>query len=164
MARVSSLGEVAAVRHVVVRFDAAGVPFGEPRLPDPMVVACEEATPPGSGRWLDARTWAQDFRRALPPGSRCSVRRRGDWQPSGGAMAALPLTGSALLKAGELQFAGYEVCSFVPPQAVETQPACRVPTCCSTRWCVDFRTFRAAPQPGPDKPIPRVPSPRGYEA
>ena len=122
MARVSSLGEVAAVRHVVVRFDAAGVPFGEPRLPDPMVVACEEATPPCSGRWFDARTWAQDFRRPLPPGSRCSVRRRGDWQPLGGAMAALPLTGSALLKAGELKFAGYEVCSFVPPQAVEAQP------------------------------------------
>lgn len=41
---------------------------------------------------------------------------------SSGAMAPLPLTGSALLKAGELQFAGYEVCSFVPPQAVEAQP------------------------------------------
>ena len=73
---------------MVVRFDAAVVPFGDPRLPEPMVVACEGATPPGSGRWLDARTWAHDFARPLPPASRCSVQPRGDWQPLGGAPAS----------------------------------------------------------------------------
>ena len=86
VASVSPQGEVVAVRRVVVRFDAAVVPFGDPRLPDPMVVASEGATPPGSGRWIDARSWAQELRQALPPGSRCSVRPRGDWQPLGGAL------------------------------------------------------------------------------
>ena len=66
VASVSPQGEVVAVRRVVVRFDAAVVPFGDPRLPDPMVVASEGATPPGSGRWIDARSWAQELRQALP--------------------------------------------------------------------------------------------------
>ena len=41
---------------------------------------------------------------------------------SGGAMAQLPLTGSALPKARELQFAVYDAFSFAPPQADEAQP------------------------------------------
>lgn len=76
VASVSPQGEVAAVRQVGVRFDAAVVPFGGPRLPDPMAVACEGNTPPGSGRWIDARSWAFDFRQPLPPGSRCTVQPR----------------------------------------------------------------------------------------
>ena len=74
------------MRQVVVRFDAAVVPFGELRLPDPMAVACEGNTPPGSGRWIDTRSWAFDFRQPLPPASNCTVQPRAGSQPLGGAL------------------------------------------------------------------------------
>ncbi len=43
IAGVSPQGEVAAVRQVVVRFDQAVVPAGDPRRPDPVTVSCEGA-------------------------------------------------------------------------------------------------------------------------
>ena len=56
VASVSPSGEVAEVRQVVVRFDAAVVPAGDPRRPAPVTLSCNGATPPGDGRWTDDRT------------------------------------------------------------------------------------------------------------
>lgn len=86
VASVSPQGEVAQVRQIVVRFDAAVLPFGDLRRPDPMLLACQGATPAGNGRWADDRTWLYDFREALPPGSRCTLKARPDWAPSTGAL------------------------------------------------------------------------------
>lgn len=86
IAAVSPQGEVAAVRQVVVRFDQAVVPAGDPRRPDPMTVSCEGTAVTGSGRWLDERRWAWDFADALPPGVRCTVAARAGWQPIDGSL------------------------------------------------------------------------------
>ena len=86
VASVSPQGEVAQVRQVVLRFDGPVVNFGDPRLADPMTVACVGTTPAGSGRWGDSRTWLYDFREALPPGTRCTLKARPGWQPSQGAL------------------------------------------------------------------------------
>jgi hypothetical protein len=87
IASVSPQGEVAQVRQLSVRFSEAVVPFGDPRLPDPMSLSCQAAVPAGSGRWANDRVWLYDFREALPPGARCSLKARADWKPitSGGA-------------------------------------------------------------------------------
>ncbi|MBK9364018.1 MAG: alpha-2-macroglobulin [Rubrivivax sp.] len=87
IAGVSPQGEVAAVRQVVVRFDQAVVPAGDPRRPDPVTVSCEGAPVTGSGRWLDDRRWAWDFAAALPPGVRCTVALRAGWQPIEGSLS-----------------------------------------------------------------------------
>ncbi len=86
VASVSPQGEVAQVRQVVVRFDAAVVPFGDLRQPDPAKVDCQGAVVPGSGRWSNDRTWLYDLREALPPGVRCSVALREGWAPSQGTL------------------------------------------------------------------------------
>lgn len=86
IASVSPQGEVAQVRQVVVRFDEAVVPFGDLRLADPLSVACQGAAPAGSGRWANDRTWLYDFRAPLPPGTRCTLQPRADWNPSQGAL------------------------------------------------------------------------------
>ena len=88
VASVSPQGEVALVRQVVVRFDQAVVPLGDPRQPDPMTVTCQGAAATGSGRWADGRNWLYDFREPLPPGTRCTVKLRADWRPSVAAAAA----------------------------------------------------------------------------
>ena len=90
IASVSPQGEVAQVRQVTVKFSEAVVPFGDLRLPDPMSVSCQGAVPAGSGRWANDRVWLYDFREALPPGTRCTLKPRPDWKPSAGA-----LTGAA---------------------------------------------------------------------
>ena len=51
VASVSPTGEVATVRQVVVRFDEAVVPAGDPRLPAPFTLRCNGATAPGEGPW-----------------------------------------------------------------------------------------------------------------
>ena len=87
---VSPQGEVAQVRQVAVRFSDAVVAFGDPRLPDPVNLSCTGAPPAGSGRWVDDRRWVYDFREAVPPGTRCTVKLRAGWAPQA---AAGPLTG-----------------------------------------------------------------------
>jgi len=75
---MSRLGEVAPA------FSAAVVPFGEPRLADPVTLTCVGAPPDltaRSGRWTSDRDWVYDFDQALPPGVRCSVQLRADWKP-----------------------------------------------------------------------------------
>lgn len=87
---VSPQGEVAQVRQLTVRFSDAVIALGDPRLPDPVTVACTGAVPPGGGRWADEKSWVYDFREALPPGTRCTVKARPGWAP---LPAAAPLTG-----------------------------------------------------------------------
>ena len=81
IAGVSPQGEVAQVRQLSVRFSEAVVPFGDPRLPDPMSLSCQAAVPAGSGRWANDRVWLYDFREALPPGTRCTLKARAGWKP-----------------------------------------------------------------------------------
>jgi len=97
IASVSPQGEVAQVRQVTVKFSEAVVPFGDLRLPDPMTLSCEGAAPAGSGRWANDRVWLYDFRDALPPGTRCTLKARPDWKPVAGGDSSKPagaLTGT----------------------------------------------------------------------
>ncbi|MGA0613095.1 alpha-2-macroglobulin family protein [Caldimonas sp. KR1-144] len=87
IAGVTPQGEVAQVRQVVVSFSEGVVPLGDLRLPDPAIVSCQGPAPAGSGRWLDDRRWAWDFRAALPPGVRCTVKARADWKPMSGVLS-----------------------------------------------------------------------------
>lgn len=64
----SPQGTVKSVRQVTARFSAPMVALGEPRLPPPFDLDCEQ---PGTGRWADPRTWVLDFDRDLPAGIRC---------------------------------------------------------------------------------------------
>ncbi len=106
--QVSSLspqGEVAQARQVVLRFDQAVVPLGDLRQPDPATVTCQSATVPGTGRWADGRSWMYDFREALPPGIRCTVKLRADWKPQVAAQAASATAGgTTVLGRTEFQF------------------------------------------------------------
>jgi len=78
---VSPQGEVAQVRQITVKFSEAVVPFGDLRLPDPMTLSCQGAVPAGTGRWANDRVWLYDFREAVPPGTRCTLKARADWKP-----------------------------------------------------------------------------------
>ena len=84
---VTPRGEVAQVRQVTLRFSDAVVRLGDPRLPDPARVACEGTSVAGSGRWSTDRVWLYDFEAPLPPGVRCSVTVRPEWQPLNGALS-----------------------------------------------------------------------------
>ncbi|CAN5279426.1 MG2 domain-containing protein [soil metagenome] len=87
---VSPQGEVAQARQITVKFSEAVVPFGDLRLQDPASVSCQGAAPEGSGRWANDRVWLYDFREALPPGTRCTVKAKTDWKPTAaGASGAL---------------------------------------------------------------------------
>ena len=79
---VTPQGEVAQVRQVTVKFSEAVVPFGDPRLADPVAISCQGAVPAGSGRWANDRVWLYDFREALGPGVRCEASVRSDWKPA----------------------------------------------------------------------------------
>ena len=96
IAAVSPQGEVAQVRQISVKFSEAVVPFGDLRLPDPMSLACQGAVPSGSGRWASDRVWLYDFREALPPGTRCTLRARAEWKPTTAGDSSRPaaLTGT----------------------------------------------------------------------
>ena len=83
---VSPQGEVAQVRQITVKFSEAVVPFGEMRLPDPLSLSCQGAVPAGAGRWANERVWLYDFREALPPGVRCTLKARADWKPLNNAL------------------------------------------------------------------------------
>lgn len=83
---VSPQGEVAQARQVTVKFSEAVVAFGEPRLADPLALSCQGAAPPGAGRWASDRVWFYDFREPLPPGTRCTLRKRPEWRPLDGTL------------------------------------------------------------------------------
>ncbi len=71
---VSPQGEVSQVRQVVVTFDEAAVPFGDPKAAAPFGVGCSDAlAAKGQGRWLNERRWVFDFADDLPPGVRCAL-------------------------------------------------------------------------------------------
>jgi len=93
--QVSSLtpqGEVARVRQVVAKFDAAAVRFGDARAAAPLGVSCSDAQAArGSGRWVNEKQWVFDFENDLPPGLRCTVTRAPDFSTPDGQ----PLTGTA---------------------------------------------------------------------
>ena len=76
---MSPQGEVAHIEQVALAFSAAVVPFGEPRLADPVTLTCVGAPPALTAR--SDRDWVYDFDQALPPGVRCSVQLRADWKP-----------------------------------------------------------------------------------
>ena len=93
---VSPQGEVAQVRQVSVKFSEAVVPFGDLRQPDPMTVACQGVVPAGTGRWANDRVWLYDFREALGPGVRCTLKVRAEWKPiSTSSGAAKPAAGES---------------------------------------------------------------------
>ena len=71
---VSPQGEVAKVRQITLKFSEAVLPFGDLRLPDPLSLSCQGAVPAGSGRWASDSVWLYDFRDALPPGTRCTLK------------------------------------------------------------------------------------------
>jgi hypothetical protein len=70
----SPQGEVARVRQMVAKFDAAAVNFGDPKAPAPLALSCRDAhATQGTGRWTSEREWVFDFDNDLPPGVRCTV-------------------------------------------------------------------------------------------
>jgi len=87
---VTPQGEVARVRQVVARLDAAAVAFGDPKAAAPVALRCSDAqASAGSGRWTSDRQWVFDFERDLPPGVQCTVTTRpGFTSPQGDALAA----------------------------------------------------------------------------
>ncbi|MCC6765936.1 MAG: alpha-2-macroglobulin [Deltaproteobacteria bacterium] len=63
-------GSVKQVRQATARFPRPMVALGDPRAPlAPFAVACPA---PGTGRWIDSRTWSYDFAADLLAGLRCS--------------------------------------------------------------------------------------------
>lgn len=75
VAQIVPSGEVAAVRQLQVRFDAAVLPVGDPRGPAPYTLACNGSAPAGDGRWLNGQQWVFDLRAPLPAGQRCTLTR-----------------------------------------------------------------------------------------
>jgi len=81
--RFAPQGEVKQVRQATAVFSAPMVPFGDLRdVAAPFAVACAV---PGTARWVDARTWAYDFERDLPAGTRCTFALRADLKSRAGA-------------------------------------------------------------------------------
>ena len=82
----SPQGEVARVRQVVVKFDAAAVNFGDPKAPAPLTLSCSDAqATEGQGRWTGEREWVFDFRADLPPGVRCTAAVKPGFKSASGA-------------------------------------------------------------------------------
>lgn len=82
----SPQGEVARVRQVVAKFDAAAVNFGDPKAPAPFTLSCSDANATkGTGRWTGEREWVFDFERDLPPGVRCTAAAKPGFKSASGA-------------------------------------------------------------------------------
>ncbi|MBT9513908.1 MAG: alpha-2-macroglobulin [Acidovorax sp.] len=82
----SPQGEVARVRQVVAKFDAAAVNFGDPKAPAPLSLSCSDANATkGTGRWTGEREWVFDFERDLPPGVRCTATVKTGFKSAAGA-------------------------------------------------------------------------------
>ena len=85
----SPQGEVARVRQVVAKFDAAAVSFGDPKAPAPLTLSCSDAAATkGTGRWTSEREWVFDFERDLPPGVRCTATVKPGFKSAAGAELA----------------------------------------------------------------------------
>jgi alpha-2-macroglobulin len=82
-------GEVAQVRQVVLKFDAAAVAFGDPKAAAPAALSCSDAqASQGNGRWTGEREWVFEFANDLPPGVNCTVQlRTGFKSPQGSELA-----------------------------------------------------------------------------
>ncbi len=119
---VAPQGEVAQVRQVTVKFSAAVVPFGDPRLADPFAVVCDGKTPAGAGRWASDRVWLYDFRDPLPPGTRCTAKLRAAWKPAAAASAA-SASATALTGTSEFSFStgGPAIVSMQPGEGGEIE-------------------------------------------
>ncbi len=117
---VTPQGEVEQVRQVTVKFSEAVVAFGDPRLADPLAVACEGSAPAGSGRWANDRVWLYEFREPLGPGTICTATVRSDWKPAPkpGATGAGASAASAPAVTGVTRFAF----STGGPAVVAVQP------------------------------------------
>jgi len=71
----SPQGEVAQVSEVVVKFDQAAVPYGDPKAPPPLQLTCTGGlATQGYGNWTSEREWVWRFGRFLPPGVRCTAQ------------------------------------------------------------------------------------------
>lgn len=82
----SPQGEVARVRQVVAKFDAAAVNFGDPKAPAPLALSCSDASATkGTGRWTGEREWVFDFESDLPPGVRCTATVKPGFKSAAGA-------------------------------------------------------------------------------
>lgn len=69
-------GTVKRIRQLVARFSEPMVALGDPRTG---TAAFDVTCPiPGTGRWVDSRTWAYDFNQDLPGGLVCTASRRPD--------------------------------------------------------------------------------------
>ncbi len=85
----SPQGEVATVRQARATFSEAMVDFGDPKLAAPFEVQCVAAVAtPGTGRWVNDRTWAYDFSADLGPGTRCTFHLMADVKTRDGAKVA----------------------------------------------------------------------------
>ena len=117
---VTPQGEVAQVRQVTVKFSEAVVAFGDPRLADPVAIACRGSVPAGSGRWANDRVWLYDFREPLGPGASCTATVRDDWKPAPkpGAATVAPGTANAPALTGTTRF----TFSTGGPAVVSMQP------------------------------------------
>jgi alpha-2-macroglobulin len=78
----SPQGEVAKVRQARATFSDSMVDFGDAKLGAPFDIQCEE---PGSGRWVDDKTWVYDFKDDLGPGVRCNFKLKNDIKSRNGA-------------------------------------------------------------------------------
>ena len=108
--RFSPLGVVKPVRQATAVFSAPMVPFGDLRdVAPPFTVACPV---PGSGRWVDSRTWAYDFERDLPGGLRCAFTIRPDLKSQAGE----PVGGTTVF---EFSTGGPAIDSSVPGDGSE---------------------------------------------
>ena len=87
IASFSPQGEVARVRQMVVKFDAAAVRFGDPKAPAPLNLSCSDAAATqGTGRWTSEREWVFDFDNDLPPGVRCTATAKSGFKSASGAL------------------------------------------------------------------------------
>ena len=83
----SPQGEVARVRQMVVKFDAAAVRFGDPKAPAPLNLSCSDAAATqGTGRWTSEREWVFDFDNDLPPGVRCTATAKSGFKSVSGSL------------------------------------------------------------------------------
>ena len=83
----SPQGEVARVRQMVAKFDAAAVRFGDPKAPAPLNLSCSDAAATqGTGRWTSEREWVFDFDNDLPPGVRCTATTKSGFKSASGAL------------------------------------------------------------------------------
>jgi len=69
----SASGGDGAISRFTLRFSEDMVPLGDPRAKAP---ATDDCKVPGTGRWVDTRTWVLEFDAPLPGGKRCHVELR----------------------------------------------------------------------------------------